>query len=125
MGIGAGASVLGNISVGDGAKIGSGAIVLKPIPQGVTAVGSPARIIGWASEKRPGSTVDITMMNVDRVKSESSNNDSNEIIFVENEVANDDKSSTSAVTNNEESPEANINYFHLVSRPLRPPFRVS
>ena len=62
--IGAGASVLGNIIVGDGAKIGSGAIVLKPIPQGSTAVGAPARIIGWAKEKRPGSSVDIAMLDV-------------------------------------------------------------
>ena len=62
--IGAGASILGNISIGDGAKIGSGSIVLKPIPCGATAVGSPAKIIGWAKEKRPGSAVDLAMMNV-------------------------------------------------------------
>lgn len=70
--IGAGASVLGNIIVGDRAKIGSGAIVLKPIPHGSTAVGAPARIIGWAKEKRPGSSVDITMLNVSLKQGKSS-----------------------------------------------------
>lgn len=43
--IGAGANVLGNISIGDGSKIGAGSIVLRPVPDGATAVGSPARII--------------------------------------------------------------------------------
>jgi serine O-acetyltransferase len=31
--------------VGDGAKIGSNAVVIKPVPAGATAVGIPARII--------------------------------------------------------------------------------
>jgi len=75
--IGAGASVLGNISIGDGAKIGSGAIVLKAIPNGATAVGSPARIIGWASERKPGSIVDIAMLNVESGESKSTEDDSN------------------------------------------------
>ena len=56
--IGAGTSILGNIKIGDGAKIGAGSIVLKPIPNGATAVGAPAKIIGWAKENRPGSFVD-------------------------------------------------------------------
>jgi serine O-acetyltransferase len=56
--IGAGASILGNIRIGDGAKIGAGSLVLKPIPHGCTAVGSPARIIGFAQESRPGSSLD-------------------------------------------------------------------
>ncbi len=43
--IGAHACVLGGFSVGDGARIGSGAIVTKPVPAGATAVGNPARII--------------------------------------------------------------------------------
>jgi len=57
--IGAGTSILGNIRIGDGAKIGAGSVVLKSIPHGCTAVGSPARIIGFAEESRPGSSLDI------------------------------------------------------------------
>ncbi len=43
--IGAGAKVLGGFTVGDGAKVGSNAVVVKPVPAGATAVGNPARII--------------------------------------------------------------------------------
>jgi serine O-acetyltransferase len=43
--IGAGAKLLGPIVVGDGAKIGSNAVVVKDVPPGATAVGIPARII--------------------------------------------------------------------------------
>ena len=42
--IGAGAKVLGPVKVGDGAKIAAGAVVLKEVPPGATAVGVPARI---------------------------------------------------------------------------------
>lgn len=43
--IGAGAKVLGPITVGEGAKIGSNAVVVKDVPAGATAVGIPAKII--------------------------------------------------------------------------------
>src|SRR5438552_992531 len=43
--VGAGAQVLGGFVVGDGAKIGSNAVVVKPVPAGATAVGNPARVI--------------------------------------------------------------------------------
>ena len=43
--IGAGAKVLGPITVGAGAHIGSNAVVVKDVPPGATAVGIPARII--------------------------------------------------------------------------------
>ncbi len=43
--VGAGAKVLGGFTVGDGAKIGSNAVLTKPLPAGATAVGNPARII--------------------------------------------------------------------------------
>ena len=43
--VGAGAKVLGGFTVEDGAKIGSNAVVTKPVPAGATAVGNPARII--------------------------------------------------------------------------------
>ena len=43
--IGAGAKVLGPITVGAGARVGSDAVVVKDVPEGATAVGNPARII--------------------------------------------------------------------------------
>jgi len=43
--IGAGAKVLGPITIGDGARIGSNAVVVKDVPAAATAVGIPARII--------------------------------------------------------------------------------
>ena len=43
--IGAGAKVLGPILIGEGAKIGSNAVVVKDVPPRATAVGIPARII--------------------------------------------------------------------------------
>jgi serine O-acetyltransferase len=43
--VGAGAKILGPILVGDGAKVGSNAVVVKDVPAGATAVGIPARII--------------------------------------------------------------------------------
>ena len=43
--IGAGAQVLGPITVGARAKVGSNAVVVKDVPAGTTAVGNPARII--------------------------------------------------------------------------------
>jgi serine O-acetyltransferase len=43
--VGANACVLGGFTVGEGARVGSGAVVTKPVPAGATAVGNPARII--------------------------------------------------------------------------------
>ncbi len=43
--IGAGAKVLGAITVGDGAMIGANAVVMCNVPAGATAVGIPARIV--------------------------------------------------------------------------------
>lgn len=44
--IGAGAALIGSIKIGDGAKVGAGAVVLKDVPAGATAVGVPAKILG-------------------------------------------------------------------------------
>ncbi len=43
--IGAGAKVLGSFTVGEMAKVGSNAVVVRAVPAGATAVGNPARII--------------------------------------------------------------------------------
>ena len=94
--IGAGTKILGNIQVGDRAKIGAGSVVLRSIPSGATAVGSPAKIIGFTPRgERPGSSVDISLAGVDplmgsptkiekpKIPSESS---TNEIKPVDSEV---------------------------------------
>lgn len=43
--ISAGAKILGRVNIGDRAKIGAGAVVLKDVPENATAVGVPARIV--------------------------------------------------------------------------------
>lgn len=53
--VSAGAKVLGGFTVGDGAKIGSNAVVIKPVPAGATAVGIPARII----QSKPDESADV------------------------------------------------------------------
>jgi len=50
--IGANAVVLGAIEIGDRARIGSGAIVVKPVPADSTAVGVPARLVRGPSVSR-------------------------------------------------------------------------
>ena len=44
--IGAGAKVLGNIEIGEGAKVAAGSVVLHPVPPYTTVAGVPARIVG-------------------------------------------------------------------------------
>jgi len=44
--IGAGATVLGPITIGDGATIGAGSVVIKPVPAGATVVGVPGHLAG-------------------------------------------------------------------------------
>jgi serine O-acetyltransferase len=55
--VSAGAKVLGGFVVGDGAKIGSNAVVIKPVPAGATAVGIPARII----PSKAGESADVAV----------------------------------------------------------------
>ncbi len=51
--IGAGASVLGNIRIGDGAKVSAGSVVLTDVPEHTTVAGVPARIVGRPSSESP------------------------------------------------------------------------
>ena len=50
--VGAGAKVLGPFTVGDGATIGSNAVVVKEVPPGATVVGIPGRVIGGTADKK-------------------------------------------------------------------------
>ena len=52
--VGAGAKILGPITVGAGAKIGSNAVVVKDVPAGATAAGIPARILDEEKKKTVG-----------------------------------------------------------------------
>jgi len=66
--IGAGSKILGNVKIGNRTKIGAGSLVLKSIPNGATAVGVPAKIIGFAEEKRPGSIIDGSLLQVTQIQ---------------------------------------------------------
>ena len=51
--IGAGAKILGPITLGQNVKVGAGAIVLKSVPEGCTVVGNPGRIVRRRDGSRP------------------------------------------------------------------------
>ena len=59
--LGAGAKVLGNIEIGDYAKIASGSVVLKPVPKGCTAAGVPARLVNCPTCDEPARSMDHTL----------------------------------------------------------------
>ena len=54
----AGAKVLGNITVGDGVKVGAGSLVLESVPDHVTVAGVPAKIVGAPAEENPALEMD-------------------------------------------------------------------
>ena len=51
--ISTGAKILGNVTVGEGAKIGAGSLVLESVPAHVTVAGVPAKIVGAPKEPQP------------------------------------------------------------------------
>src|SRR5690606_23164126 len=59
--LGAGAKVLGNITIGDYANIASGSVVLKPVPPGCTAAGVPARLVNCPTCEEPAKSMDHTL----------------------------------------------------------------
>ena len=59
--LGAGAKVLGNIQIGDHAKIASGSVVLKPVPPHCTAAGVPARLVNCPTGDQPAKSMDHTL----------------------------------------------------------------
>ncbi|RPI99238.1 MAG: serine O-acetyltransferase, partial [Deltaproteobacteria bacterium] len=50
--VGSNATILGAITIGDGARIGSGSVVIKSVPPGATVVGVPGRIIESPTSER-------------------------------------------------------------------------
>jgi serine O-acetyltransferase len=51
--ISAGAKILGNICVGEGAKVGAGSVVLDAVPPHTTVAGVPAKIVGRPASDQP------------------------------------------------------------------------
>ena len=64
--IGAGAKVLGNIEIGEGAKIGAGSVVLEDVPAFTTVAGVPARPVNYPAHVFPEELVDPDLTLGDR-----------------------------------------------------------
>lgn len=56
--LGAHAKVLGNIRIGDCARIAAGSVVLREVPKGVTVAGVPAKVVGEAGCPNPARVMD-------------------------------------------------------------------
>ena len=62
--IGAGAKILGNIEVGECARVAAGSVVLQPVPRAATVAGVPAKVVGSAGCAEPARQMDqlLSMM---------------------------------------------------------------
>ncbi|MEK7237302.1 MAG: serine O-acetyltransferase [Nitrospirota bacterium] len=58
--VGAGAKILGGITIGDNVKIGANSVVLKNVAPNSTVIGVPARVIKTQGERVPDATMDHT-----------------------------------------------------------------
>jgi serine O-acetyltransferase len=63
--IGAGAKILGNIHVGDCARIAAGSVVLKDVPSKTTVAGVPARVVGEAGCSQPSRMMDQLLKGIE------------------------------------------------------------
>lgn len=61
--IGTGARLLGPFTIGEGAKIGASAVVLKEVPPGATVVGNPGRVVRQAGRKNKD-PIDLDQVNL-------------------------------------------------------------
>ena len=69
--VGAGAKILGAITIGDDTIIGAGAIVVKDIPDHAVVVGNPGRVV-----KRFGTRIDLPLSSIGSLPREGHNRDS-------------------------------------------------
>jgi serine O-acetyltransferase len=65
--IGAGAKILGNIEVGQCARVAAGSVVLQPVPRNTTVAGVPARVVGTAGCAEPARSMDQILSELDGV----------------------------------------------------------
>ena len=56
--IGAGASILGNITIGSCSRVAAGSVVLMDVPNNRTVAGVPAKIVGYAGCSEPARSMD-------------------------------------------------------------------
>lgn len=72
--VGAGAKILGNITIGQNSKIGANSVVVKDVPPNCTAVGVPARILGkceqnpFAHDKIPDISQELIKYLIKRIE---------------------------------------------------------
>jgi serine O-acetyltransferase len=51
--IGASATIIGNIEIGEGSRVGAGSVVLQAVPAHCTVAGVPAKVVGCAGNDTP------------------------------------------------------------------------
>jgi serine O-acetyltransferase len=56
--IGSGAKILGNIEVGECARVAAGSVVLQPVPRNTTVAGVPAKVVGTAGCAEPSRSME-------------------------------------------------------------------
>jgi serine O-acetyltransferase len=63
--IGAGAKILGNVEIGEGARVGASSVVLADVPPHVSVAGVPSKILGsFADESIPSLGMEHTLINM-------------------------------------------------------------
>ena len=60
--VGAGATILGNIEIGRGSKVGAGSVVLNDVESHVTVAGVPAKVVGKPRCKKPCQSMDQNVL---------------------------------------------------------------
>jgi len=66
--IGAGAKILGNVVIGEGAKVGAGSVVLNDVPAHSIVAGVPAKVVGRPVTENPALEMDHRIDSIDKVK---------------------------------------------------------
>ena len=62
--IGAGAKILGNVEVGEGARVGASSVVLADVPPHVSVAGVPSKVVGKVTEDSPSLAMDHSLQNL-------------------------------------------------------------
>jgi serine O-acetyltransferase len=69
--LGAGASILGNVTIGEGCQIGAGGLVITDLPPHVVAVGVPVKIIGSFVDVTEQPSIEMNQMIIGGVEMDS------------------------------------------------------